>query len=165
MGKLPGAEEALRIDHEGRQDLGVAVLLGVHVEHEADERTLEARAGAHVDGKSRAAELGSAFQIENAELLAEFPVRLGGEVELRLFAPGLDGDVVFFGLADGDFVAGEVGDAGEREAHLLVERGRRLIQLVELLFEGARLVHNSCGVFALALERADLLRELVAAGF
>ena len=96
---------------------------------------------------------------------AELPVGLGGEIEVRLVAPGLDGDVVFFGFAGGDFVAREVGDAGEGEAHLLVERGGSLIEFVELVLEGARLVHQLSGIFAFALEGADLLREFVAARF
>ena len=120
----------------------------MQVEHEADEGALEARACAHVDGEARAAELGGAFEVEDAELLAEFPVRLWGEIEVRLLAPGLDGDVVGFGCADGDFVAGEVGNAGEREAHLLVESGRGLVELVELVFEGAGLVHHGGGILA-----------------
>jgi hypothetical protein len=52
----------------------------VQVEHEADERALQPRACAHVDGEARAAELGGAFEIEDAEGFAEFPVGLGGEV-------------------------------------------------------------------------------------
>src|ERR1700739_5147259 len=87
------------------------------------------------------------------------------EVEVRFLAPGFNGDVVFLGLAGRDFMAGEVGNAGEGEAHLLVERGRGLVELVELVFEGARLVHDCRGVFAFTLESGDLLAQLVAAGF
>ena len=133
------------------------MLLGVHVEHEADESAFETRAGAHVDGEASAAEFGCALEVEDAELLAKLPVRLGGEIEIRLFAPGLDGDVVFFGFAGGDFVAREVGDARERETHLLIERGGGLVEVVELVFEGASFVHQRGGIFAFALESADLL--------
>ncbi len=77
LGQLAGAEERLGVDHERRQHFLVAVLLGVHVEHEADERALEPRACAHVDGEARAGELGGAFEVENAEGFADFPVRLG----------------------------------------------------------------------------------------
>ena len=90
---------------------------------------------------------------------------LGVKSNVRLFAPGLDDDVVFFGFADGDFVAGEIGDAGEREPHLLVECCGGLVEVVELVFEGAGFVHQLGGVFAFALESADLLRQLVATGF
>ena len=113
----------------------------MQVEHEADQRAFQPRARAHVDGKTRAAELGGAFEVENAERFAEFPVGLGREVEFGILAPGLDGDVVGFGDAGGHFVAGEVGHAGERQAQLLVEGGGGLVELVELVFEGAGLVH------------------------
>ena len=113
LGQLAGSEQALAVDHEGRQHFGVAVLLRVQVEHEADEGPFEPRARAHVDGEARAGELGGAFQVENAERFAEFPVRLGFEVEAGFRAPGFYGDVVGFGRAGGDFVAGEVGNAGE----------------------------------------------------
>ena len=83
-----------------------------------------------------------------------------------LLAPGFDGLVVGFGGADGNFVAGEVGNAGERLAQLLVEAGRGLVQLVELVFQGAGLFHHGRGFVVLAgfFERANLLAQLVAAG-
>ena len=96
---------------------------------------------------------------------AELPVRLGREIECGLLAPGLDGDVVGFGFAGGHFVAGEVGNAGERLAQPLVESGGGRVQLVELVFEGAGLVHHGAlRVLAGLLQRAHLLAQLVAAG-
>ncbi len=67
LGELAGAEEGLGIDHEGRQNLGVAVLGGVEVEHEVDERAFEARALPIVDGEARAGDLGGAVEVEDAE--------------------------------------------------------------------------------------------------
>ena len=67
--------------------------------------------------------------------------------------------------ADGDFVAGEVGHAGERLAQLLVESGRRPVEFVEFILQRAGLVHDGCSfvIFAGFFERAHLLRQLVAA--
>ena len=76
LGNCPVPKRTLRVDHEGRQHFGIAVLLRVQVEHEADQRPLQPRARAHVDGKPRAAQLGGAFQVENAQRFAKFPVRL-----------------------------------------------------------------------------------------
>ena len=92
---------------------------------------------------------------------------LGAKSNLRWLAPGLDGHVVGFGSAGGDFVAGEVGNAGQRLPQLLVERGRGPVQLVEFVFQGAGLFHHSRGFVALAglFQRAHLLAQLVAAGF
>ena len=50
-----------------------------------------------------------------------------------------------------------LGMLGEGEAHLLVERGGGLVELVELVFQGTRLVHHGGGIFAFPLEVADLL--------
>ena len=64
-------------------------------------------------------------------------------------------------------VASEVGNAGEGLTKLLVKLGGGFVQLVELFFQCARLFLN-CGGFVLFAglhERANLLRELVAAGF
>ena len=93
-------------------------------------------------------------------------MRFGREVEFRLFAPGLYGLVVGLGCADGNFVAGEVGNAGQGQAQLLVEARGGLVELVELVFERARLFHHGRGFIVLAgfFESAHLLAELVAAG-
>ena len=44
LGQLPGSEQAGGVHQERRQHLGVAVLARMHVEHEVDQRALEARA-------------------------------------------------------------------------------------------------------------------------
>ena len=91
---------------------------------------------------------------------------LGLEIEFLQLAPGFDGFVVGFGDADGDFVAREIGDAGERLTQLLVELGGGLVELVEFVFEGAGFFHDGGGFVVLAgfFESAHLLAELVAAG-
>ncbi len=81
LGQLAGAEETLAVHHERRQHLGVAVLLRVQVEHEADQRPLQPRPGAHVHRKARPAQLGRAFKVQDAKRFAQFPVRLGLKIE------------------------------------------------------------------------------------
>ena len=61
------------------------------------ERAFELGAQVPIDGKASAAELGRAFQIEHAESFADFPVRLGGEVEFAGRAPAADFLVVVLG--------------------------------------------------------------------
>ncbi len=133
------------------------------VEHEADQRPLQPRSSAHVDGEPGSAQLGRALQIENAQRLAQLPVRLGLEVEGGLFAPSLDGDVVGLATAGGNFVASEVGNAGQGVAHLFDQGGGALVQLVQLVFQRAGLVHDGRRVAALFLERAHLLAQFIAA--
>ena len=59
------------------------MLARVQVEHEADERPLERGAGAEESGEARPGELRAALEVEDAELGAQVPVRLGLEVEVR----------------------------------------------------------------------------------
>src|SRR5438876_6151226 len=40
LGKLSGATHGFRIHHEGREDLGIAVLASVHIEHEIRQSAL-----------------------------------------------------------------------------------------------------------------------------
>ena len=97
LGNWPVPKRLCGVHHEGRQHLGVAVLAGVHVEHEIDERALELGAHVPVEGEARAGDLGGALEIENAELRAQVPVRLGLEIELRRLAAAADLDVVGLG--------------------------------------------------------------------
>ena len=120
LGELAGAEERLGVDHVGREDFGVAVLAGVQVEHEVGQRAFEAGSLAEVDDEARAGDLGGALEVEDAEALADLPVRAGrGRSKCRrrvargLLAavPDLLDAVVVLGFADGNGVLGKVGDA------------------------------------------------------
>ena len=72
---LPGPARGGGV-HDGRRpDLGEPVLRGVDVEEEVDERALERRAGAAVDGEAGAGDLGAALEVEDAEPLRDVPVR------------------------------------------------------------------------------------------
>ena len=67
MWELAGAEEGLGVDHVGREDLGVAVLAGVEVEHEVGEGALESCSLAEVDDEAGAGDFGGAVEVEDAE--------------------------------------------------------------------------------------------------
>src|SRR5207249_416375 len=64
------AEEVLLAHHEGRIDLGVAVLTGMDIEHEVDEGALKAGATALEDVGAGAGNLYAALEIDDAQLLA-----------------------------------------------------------------------------------------------
>ena len=137
----------------------------MQVEHEADEGTLKARARAHIHGEASAGEFGGAFEVEDAELFANLPVRLGREGEGGNFAPGFYRDVVGIRAASGDLIAGQVGDAGERETKLLVKLGSGLVELVQLFLEEAGLFHQRRCILPGFLQSADLLAQLIATSF
>ncbi len=92
--QLAGPEQRLRIDHEGRQHLGIAVLLRMQIEHKANQRPFQPRPSAHVDCKPRTAQLRRPLQIQNPESVTDLPMRLRLKIEDALLAPGLHRDVV-----------------------------------------------------------------------
>ena len=159
LGQLAGAVEGLGVDHEGREDFGVAVFAGVQVEHEADESALKTGSGAHVDGKARAAELGRPLQIENPQRLAQLPVRPGLKVKDRLFAPSFDGKIIGLGFTRRHFVAGKVGNTRQDSTHpLVINIGIILRTFKKILFEADFLRQSRC-VLAGLLEFAHLLAQ------
>ena len=100
--QLAGAVQAGGVDHERRQHFGVAVLAGVHVQHEVDQRALQLRAQAPVDGEARAGDFGGALEIQDAEVRARGPNALwASKSKLRRRAPAADFDVIVGALAGG----------------------------------------------------------------
>ena len=84
--KVAGADESVALHEKRRVDLRVALLSRVEIEHERDERPLEARALSPQDREARPRELGGARLVQDAERFADLPVRLRLEVERGLFA-------------------------------------------------------------------------------
>ncbi len=121
LGKLAGAEQAGGVDQERRQHLGVAVLARVDIQHEVDERPLQLRAHAPVDGKSRAGDFGGTLQVQDAQLRAQVPMRFGFEIELARLAPAADFDVVLGALADRHRFVRNIGNAGQQSPKRFIE--------------------------------------------
>ena len=168
LGQLAGAEERLGIDHERRQHFGVAVLLRVHVEHEADERALEARARAHVDGKTRAARAWPRVRDRECRGLRRSPSEAWAAKSNFFCSP----QVLTVLLSASEAPAGtssrvRLGTRARDWRNCSSSSGGSLVELVEFVFQGAGLFHHGRGfvVFAGLFERAHLLREFVAAGF
>src|ERR1035438_6347023 len=112
LGELAGAVHRLGIDHKRRQDFGVAMLASVQVEHEIDQRAFELGAQDPIHGETGARDLGSTFEVEDAEFFAEFPMWLGSEVELRRCSPTADFDIAVGILANGHAGIRQIGNSG-----------------------------------------------------
>src|SRR5208337_1103503 len=103
--------------HHKRRDYLEISLLSLDLEHPRDQRALEpcARAAQHIETRPR--EFYSAIEIDNSEILADFPMRERlerGELGRR----SLGSDYAIVGLARaGDDVRS--GDIGEVEGQLL----------------------------------------------
>src|SRR6266511_351773 len=174
LGQLSRSVHGIGVDQVGRQDLRVAVLAGVQVEHEVHQGALEFGAQVPVERETRAGEFGGALEVEDAKLLAQLPMRLGREVELGRRAQAFDFDVGLFAAADGDRVVRQVGDDGQYVvelfvggAGLLLEVGNAVLELPHLFAERLQLGLLPGGDRALlfrAHQRADLLTQLVAPG-
>ena len=77
--QLPGAEHHGVAHQQRRIDLGIAVLVGVQVEHELPDRALQPRQTLLQHHKARAAQFRRGFEIHVAERAAEIVMRLRRE--------------------------------------------------------------------------------------
>ena len=162
LGQLAGAGQRVGVDDERRQHLTVAVLAGVQVEHEVDQRPLEPRPEAPVDGKAGAGELGAALEVEDAQLRSEIPVCLGLEVEGRRLPHQPLHPVGGFVLAQRHAVVRQVGQLQLDLGQLGVDGAHALLEGADAALEAAHLGDLAGGVAALALDLADLAARLVA---
>ena len=161
LGELAGAGHGDPVHQERRQDLLVAVLPGLKVQHETDQRPLQQRALAPVEGKARAGDLGAPGEVEDPQRLADLPVILRSEAERRRLAPVPQNRVVGLGLAHGNPRVREIRDIQHGIAEPALGLAQRPVQRVEFRADGADLFHQGRGVAAGLLEPADLARELV----
>src|SRR5882757_3476236 len=86
--QMPGAGDGLAIHHQGRNYLEVTLLLSLDIEHPRDQRAFESRTRAAQDIETRPGEFHAAIEIDDPEILAEFPMRKRlerGELERRPF--------------------------------------------------------------------------------
>ena len=86
FGSWPGAFEDLAVDDVGRVALGVAMLGGLHVEHELRQRAVQARDAAAQEGEARPAEPRAGVEVQ-AQRRAQVDMVLGREVEARAACP------------------------------------------------------------------------------
>ncbi len=97
------------------------MLARVHIEEEVDQRPLQLRAHAPIDGEARARDFGGAFQVENVQLRAQIPVSLGFEIECWRLPPTADLDVVLRGFSHRHRLVRNIGDAGQQGAERFVQ--------------------------------------------
>src|SRR5262249_1768850 len=142
------------------------------------QRPLHARSQVPVDGEARAAEFGRALQVEHAQLRAQFPVRLGGEVELGRRAPAPRLGALFWCFSGRGGVVGQVGDIARNQSERrldLNQSGLLLCQQLLLAFY-ALFLHLYPSSLLLEMDRVldvlqpglrlpDFLRSQIYAGF
>ena len=138
------------------------MLASVQIEHEVRQCPLQLRAQVPVHGEASAGKFRSAFEVKNAQLLSEFPVRLGSEIEFGWSAPAPNFNIVFGSLAHGHTLVGQIGDARQKLAQAGFKVRCDFFPLLDLLAEILGFGHLGGGILAALFELCDLLRGAVA---
>ena len=97
------------------------MLARVQVEHESDQGALQAGAGAAQHVEARAGELDAALEVDDAERLAELPVRSRRETELASRARGPHHDVLRLVRSDRYVRFGQVRHFEEQRVQLRLD--------------------------------------------
>jgi hypothetical protein len=134
----------------------------VQVEHEVGQRPLQPGAGVPVHRKARSRELGGALQVEDAQLLSHFPVRLGNESKMRRLPPAAYFPVGLLIMPCGHGCVRQVGDRVEDGAHGRILRFGLGLQVGNLLPQGAVLLDGRVRVLPFLFQPGDLLGGAVA---
>jgi hypothetical protein len=126
----------------------------VQIEHKVRKRAFEFGAKIPIDSEARARDLAGSFEVEDAKLFSEFPVRFGREIELGGRAPAADFDVALRVVAQGNGGVRDVGNARKD----LAQAG---VLLLGCFFEFLRFFTQGFGLFNLSRR---VLAALFAAG-
>ena len=166
LGQLARAGEGLLVRECGNPPLGGAPL-DVFVEHEVDERALEAGTGTMQCVEARVGEFHATLEVDDAELRAEVPMRLGLEVELARRAPAAYLGIIVLVIADGRVGAGNVGNGIGEAVELFLDSHEGAIKIVDLVTDVAHANLGVFGLFGVALleHGANLFGDGVALGF
>ena len=138
------------------------MLLRVQIEHEVRQRALQLRAHVPIDRKAPAGDLHGALEIQNAQLLAELPMRLRSEAELARCAPAAHFLVVGLRSSHRHRVVRQVGDAVQDLAQFGIRGFRHLLALFDLPAQILRLFDLRRRVLFILLELRDLIRRAIA---
>ncbi len=162
--QLADAGERRGVHQEGRQDLREAGLARVHVEKEIRDGALEPRAEALVNGEARARDFHGRLEIEDFQRLAQFPMGLRGEIELRRRAPAAHLHVVRRALAHRDARVRDVRNRQHELAKLFVQLHDALVVSFQLLGEDLHLRENHGRIAAGLLEANDFVARFIPVG-
>ena len=139
------------------------MLLGLHIEHELRERTVQPGNRAAHEAEAGAGQLGAGREIQ-PQRLTNVHVVAHGEVKHPGRAPAAQLHVAFFPGTDGHALVRQVGHRQQQSGQLGLNHLKTLRRLLQLALERIDLRHGGVGlgVLAFALVHANLLGELVA---
>ncbi len=125
---------------------------------------MQQRARAFVHVKTGAAHFYAALKINNAQRLAQIPVRLGRKIKLARLAPAAHFDVVVLVWPNGHAGAGHVRHPQLFVVEVSLNLAERFVQLADFVanFGHALFLGFGLGFFALTHQLADSLAAAVA---
>ena len=160
--QLPGAFEGRTVDHQRREHFGIAVLVGVQVGHEVDQRPLEASAQPLVDREPGTGQFSAALKIPGCRARAPRSQWALGSNSKVLGSPTLRSSRLADSSApSGTEASGTLGKLRlylhKLPIHLFETRGQRL----DTRFELSHLGDLGGRITTLALDLADGFTGLV----
>ena len=158
LGEAGNAVGALGGHHVRHVDLGVAVLLRVHVEHELRERAMQARDAFLQHRKTRAGQFRRSVEIELAEAGAQIDVVLHRKIKRARRADAPHFDVVIRRFAGRHARVRQVGDDGKKRVEFRLHRGEVLLERFQFVRLRIDFRHQRGRILALGFRLPDLLR-------
>ena len=126
------------------------MLPGVQVQHKVDEGALQPRPGPLQEGEAGPGDLGGPLKIQDAQVLPDIPVGLGGKVKAGGLPPGVHHRVVVAGRAQGHGLVGQVGQMEEELPHPGVLGLGLGLQIFALVIDSGDPVSQRLGLIPLA---------------
>ena len=163
LGELARAESALPFHDVGNSHFFVAMLAGLRVQEELNERALETGAESPIDRKSTSRNPDSVFEGDQPVLFRERDMILGVR-DLALLAPGSELGIGLFVFALRTGVVWEVRDVEQEFDLTRFGRGSLLVERLDAIPDLLHLRFNCGTVFTLGAEFTDLPGSLFALG-
>ena len=154
LGQLARAGHGGAVDHEGRTDFDVVLVLHMLVQEEVDQGAVQTGGPAHVQGKAAAGQTGGALEIQGGA--AQLPVLTDLEIELARRAPAEHFHVLGLVLAHGHAGVRDVGHPHEPVFHSGLGFGGLHVQGLDAGRQGAQFFHHVGGVPTLTLDLGHL---------
>ena len=159
--QLTGAEIRRTVGHVWRDELGIAVLVGVHIDHERNDRAFETGSQTFVEGETAAGNFCSTVEIENVEVDAEIPVCFWFKIKFAWFAPDAFNAIIVF-AAVWNVVGWHVWNADNEITHFFFKGILAFVEDFDLFVDGRNFRHQIVGAFAVALALTNFLALRVA---
>ena len=156
--KLSGSRHRHSVHHERRKDLCVSVLLRMQVEHEVDDRSLQACSQSLVDRESGAGDLGGSLEIEDVQILSDIPVGLLFKIKYTRFAPFPEFHVVAVVEAFLHVLVRGVRHFQQRFLQPCLRLADLSVQFLDLVAELFHFGHERRSILTVLLQNRDLLR-------